>query len=266
MLTKTRRISVIAILVVFVVSFVTAPSASAFGTPQSSSLLPSSPSSNAITTVKENVSAGYAVFAPTGKTLTKMETTFNTPKSIPCSKTGTGFVSAETALINVTSLSKNSVKLQGGLFGFILSCSLGSLSSEGIYFLGTSNKNQSGLVTGINPGDTVSVTISLTSSKDSLSVQDLTTGSAHTYSGKYGAVATVAEWLVGGPIPLPKFSEETFSATKVSTSGGSLEPFGSLSKIDKLVDYNSKTGDTLATPSSITSTSTSFSVTWKHSS
>jgi hypothetical protein len=262
---QTRRISVIAILAVFVVSFLTVPSASAFGATQYSTHA-SSLSPNAVVTVKENVSAGYAVFAPTGKSLTKMETTFNTPKSIPCSKTGTGSVIAETALINASELSQNSIKLQGGLFGFILICSEGTLISEAVYFLGNGNNNQTSLVPGINPGDTVSVTISLTSSKDSLSVQDVTTGAAHAYSGKYGAVATVAEWIVGGPIPLAKFSKETFSKTEVSTSGGSLKAFGSFSTIDKLVDYNSKTGDTLATPSAITSTSTGFSVTWKDSS
>jgi hypothetical protein len=264
---QTRRISVLAILAVFVVSFVTVPSASAFGAPQSSLLHASSPATSAITTVKENVSAGYAVFSPTGKSLTKMETTFNTPKSIPCSKTTIASVTAETALINATQLSSTSIKLQGGLFGFVLICSEGSLISEALYFLGNGNHNQTSLVPGINPGDTVSVTISLTSSKDSLSVQDLTTkGSVQTYSGKYGAVATAAEWIVGGIIPLAKFSKETFSATEVSTSGGTLKAFGSFSTIDKLVDYNSKTGDTLATPSAITSTSTGFSVTWKNSS
>jgi hypothetical protein len=123
----------------------------------------------------------------------------------------------------------------------------------------------------LSPGDhvTASVTYSSTTKEFAMKIRDITTGVTFTKDKAYGAAhRATAECIAERPstssglVPLPDFGKVTFSsctATIAGTTGG----IGSFASVWEITMASSV--HNLAVPSALTS-STKFSVTWKHSS
>jgi Peptidase A4 family len=129
------------------------------------------------------------------------------------------------------------------------------------------------IVGGIEPGDTISASVSYAGGKYSLQVTDSTDpASSFTKSKKCGSGLTCArssaEWIVETPsgsrgyYPLPNFGSWTPATAAVTgaTASGSISAFP-----DNAIDMVSDAGYDLATAGSLADGGTSFTDTWENS-
>jgi hypothetical protein len=118
----------------------------------------------------------------------------------------------------------------------------------------------------INPGDVISAEAQYTRNKFTVTITDTTTGKAFSTTAKVqSAQRTSAEWIAeapwsGGVLPLANFGTVYFSGCYATINGAT----GSISSFSHdAITMTTSSGIIKAQPSTLDSTGTSFSVTWK---
>jgi len=118
----------------------------------------------------------------------------------------------------------------------------------------------------INPGDIISAKAQYTGNKFTVTITDTTTGKTFSTTAKVQrAQRTSAEWIAeapwsGGVLPLANFGTVYFSGCYAAINGAT----GSISSFSyDAITMTTSSGVIKAQPSTLDSTGTSFSVTWK---
>ena len=128
----------------------------------------------------------------------------------------------------------------------------------------------------ITPGDKVTAEVSVSGSRFTATVTDVTTGrTASTTFMVFWAAESSAEWIIEAPssgttlLPLSNFrtaylgSDNTgVTATGYATVGGKTGPIGSFTKVIQLTMVSSANGAVKAQSSPLSSDGTSFTVAW----
>ncbi|MCI4330755.1 MAG: G1 family endopeptidase [Thermoplasmata archaeon] len=126
-------------------------------------------------------------------------------------------------------------------------------------------------------GDTMSADVSYSGGTFTTSITDVTTGKSYSASSTIKAARASAEWIAEAPssfsgiLPLANFGTAKFgfdstnvSATCGATVSGTVHKLSGFSQLTPLTMVSRK-GATKASPSSVSSDGTSFSVTWASS-
>ena len=127
----------------------------------------------------------------------------------------------------------------------------------------------------ISPGDVMFAEVKHTSTGFHLTLTDVTTGHTFTKSSTVKAARSSAEWIaeapssIGGVLPLADFGSVSFgmdytnvTSTCVATISGTTGAIGSFAHVDSITMINNAGTMDKATPSSLTSDNSSFTVSW----
>lgn len=127
----------------------------------------------------------------------------------------------------------------------------------------------------ISAGDTISADVSFSGSAFKATIKDVTTGKSFSTSAKVSAQRTSAEWIAeapsssGGVLPLADFGNVSFgtdytsvASTNDATVSGTTHDIAGFGNIQKIDMVNNAGTASKATPSSLSTDGTSFTVAW----
>jgi len=129
----------------------------------------------------------------------------------------------------------------------------------------------------IKPGNVISASVSFASGKFTVRITDLNTSKSYSKSASVSSAArSSAEWIAEAPssssgvLPLADFGTVQFgnqttgvTGTCGATIGGTTAPIGSFAGTQQITMINNAGTKTKASTSSLSTSGTSFSVTWK---
>jgi hypothetical protein len=217
---------------------------------------------------QNSVLAGYAAVSPTNGSVTSVYASFTIPKVTCNSSTSAGY---QDALFVAGLDGYNSADFEN--VGVAAFCQVGPNSVE-YYAVSTGSFTSIEGTVAVKAGDVISVSITVSGGNFHYSFKDVTTGKSATDSSPAtGVPLDAADCGVIGAIPFSRFAPVSFGKAstgvpntcdaRINGAKHALGRFGSALTLYKLVLIDPATNDTLATPSALSDSGSSFTVTWK---